>query len=308
MHAPALDLIGRSPLVHLPRLSPKPGIEIFAKLEGQNPSGSVKDRIASGLVAAAEARGDLKPGDTIVEATTGNTGIALAMVSRQKGYKACTILPRGVAPSIKDLLELLGVDIIWCEPSAGMKGCIDRAQRLAAERGYYPLSQFGNPENVEIHYRTTGAEIVAAIPDVTVFVAGIGTGGTIMGVGRRLREINPSVRIIGVEPRVGDHLQGLRSLDEGYIPPLLDLGSLHGRYMVNSAQALEAARRVAAREGLIVGVSSGATLHAAMRVAETMERGNIVVMFSDSGWKYLPAHPWEAARAGDASLDDVHWW
>lgn len=303
-----LDLIGSTPLVELRRLSPKPSVRIFAKLEGQNPSGSVKDRIAAGLVRQAEARGDIAPGGTLVEATTGNMGIALALVGRQRGYQVHTVIPKGVAPSIQDILELMRVEITWCEPRIGMKGAIDLAQSLARERGWYALRQFASPGNVEIHDQTTGREIVDALPDLDVFIAGIGTGGTLMGVGRRLKAHDPRIRVIGVEPRVGERLQGLRSLEEGFIPPLLDLGRLDGRYLVDSARALDAAARVAEEEGLLVGVSSGATLVAALRVADTMSSGKIVVMFSDGGFKYLPAHPWEAARKGDKELDDIHWW
>ena len=303
-----LDLIGGTPLVELPRLSPKPGVRIFAKLEGQNPSGSVKDRIVLAMVEAAERRGDLKPGDTIVEASSGNTAIALAMVGKHKGYGVRVVLPEGVAPSIADILQLYGAEITWCQAPAGMKGAIDLARSLADAHGYYPLGQFTDPTNVEIHYRTTGLEIVRALPQVDVLVAGIGTGGTIMGVGRRLRETNPNVRVVGVEPRMGERLQGLRSLAEGYVPPLLDLGQLDARFLVDSASALEATRRVVQTEGILAGVSSGATLHVAFRVAQGMERGNIVVMFSDGGWKYLPASPWDAARRGAEALDEIHWW
>lgn len=303
-----LRLIGGTPLVELRRLSPREGVRIFAKLEGQNPTGSVKDRIAAGLVLLAEERGELSPGATIVEATTGNMGIALALVARQRGYEVRVVVPRGVAPSIPDILGCLGVDITWCEPRAGMKGAIDVAMAMAADHGYYPLRQFANPSNVAIHYASTGAEIVTALPRVDIFVAGIGTGGTLMGVGRRLREAYPGVRIVGVEPRLGERLQGLRSLEEGFIPPLLDLEKLDGRFLIDSARALDAARRVACEEGLMVGVSSGATLTAALKVSETLASGTIVVMFSDSGYKYLPARPWEAARAMDSALDDIHWW
>ncbi len=306
--ATVLSLVGDTPLVELPHLSPRPGVRIFAKLEGQNPSGSVKDRIALALVEAAERRGDLKPGATIVEASSGNTAIALAMVGKQKGYGVHVVIPEGVAPSIKDILELYGVGITWCEPRGGMKGAVDLAQRMAEERGYYPLRQFFDAANTEAHYQTTGREIQDALERVDVFVAGIGTGGTVMGVGRRLRERDPDVRIIGVAPRMGERLQGLRSLSEGFMSTLLDLKTLDGRYLMDSATATQAARRVVETEGILAGVSSGACLAAALRVAEKMKRGNIVVMFSDGGWKYLPARPWDAAEKGEAALDETHWW
>ena len=308
MTSELLGLIGNTPLVELPRFSPKPGIRIFAKLEGQNPSGSVKDRIVLAMVEQAEQSGVLKPGDTIVEASSGNTGIALAMVGRQKGYNVKVVIPRQVAPSIKDILDLYEAEVVWCEPFAGMKGAIDIAREQASADGHYLLGQFSGATNVQTHYNRTGREIVEALPDVDVFVAGIGTGGTVMGVGKRLREANPDVRIIGVEPRLGEQVQGLRSLSEGFIPPLLDLDQLDGRFLVDSASAMETAHNVIRAEGIMAGVSAGATLHAALRVAERMDKGNIVVMFSDGAWKYLPAQPWAAAAEGDESLDETHWW
>ena len=303
-----LGLIGDTPLVELARLAPKPGIRLFAKLEGQNPTGSVKDRIVLGMVEAAERRGELKPGDTIVEASSGNTAISLAMVGKQKGYSIRVVIPRGVAPSVGDILRLYGADVTWCKPNVGLKGAIDLALSMAQRHGYYPLRQFDNPINVEVHYQTTGREIAEALPEVELFIGGIGTGGTLMGVGRRLRESNPGVRVVGVEPRMGERLQGLRSLAEGYVPPLLDLEHLDGRFLIDSASAIQASHAVAQAEGILAGVSSGATLCAALRLAERMEKGNIVVMFSDGGWKYLPARPWSAARRGSRSLDEVHWW
>jgi cysteine synthase B len=304
----ALNIIGNTPLVELPHLSPKRGVRIFAKLEGQNPSGSIKDRIVLAMVEEAEGRGDLKPGDTIIEASSGNTAIALALVAKQKGYGVHVIIPGEVAPSIGDLLELYGARITWCEPKAGMKGAIELARDLAQAPRCHYLGQFDNRINLETHYRTTGPEIARALPEVDFLVAGIGTGGTIMGVGRRLRESNPGVKVIGVEPRMGEALQGLRSLSEGYLPPLLDLKQLDGRFLVDSATAIEASHKIIDREGILAGVSSGATLHVALRVARDIDKGNIVVMFSDGGWKYLPARAWDAARAGSEALDETHWW
>ena len=303
-----LHNIGRTPLIELKHLSPRPGVRLFAKLEGQNPSGSVKDRVAMALVESLEARHALKPGDTLIEASTGNTAIALAMVARQRGYHLKVVIPHGVVPSIADILELYGVGIVWVRPKAGMQGAIDEANRLAAENGWYAVGQFDNPLNVDTHYRTTGAEIARGLPRVDVFVAGIGTGGTLMGVGRRLREHNPKVKLIGVEPRLGECLQGLRSLEEGFRPPLLDLDALDGRFLVGSDKAIEAANRIIQLEGIMAGVSSGAVLTAALRVAERLERGNIAMMFSDSGWKYLPSRPWDAAKRGEQDLDQIHWW
>ena len=303
-----LGLVGNTPLVELTRMSPKPGVRIFAKLEGQNPSGSIKDRIALAMIEKAETEGRLRRGGSIVEASSGNTAIALALVGKQKGYAVRVVIPGEVAPSIGDLLHLYGAEITWCEPRAGMKGAIDLALEMSRSEGFHYAGQFDNRINLRTHYHHTGAEIAAALPSVDVFVAGIGTGGTITGVGRRFREINPQVKIVGVEPRMGESLQGLRSLSEGYVPPLLDLGLLDRRFLVDNATAIDMSRCIVEHEGILAGISAGAALHAAYRVAEDMDRGNIVVMFSDGGWKYLPARPWDAARAGSEALDDTHWW
>ncbi len=290
-------LVGRTPLIELRNLSPRSGVRLFAKLEGQNPSGSVKDRIAVAMLDAAEA-------------STGNTAIALAALAPRRGYRVRVVLPKGIVPSIADILDLYGAEIEWCEPEAGMRGAIRRVQEMAEQPGYYAVGQFSDPANVHCHYATTGDEIVRAMGEtsVDVFVAGIGTGGTITGVARRLREEWPNVQVVGVEPRLGERLQGLRSLSEGYIPPLLDLGLLNRRFLVDSASAIAAAREVMRAEGVFAGVSSGAALHTALRVAEGMESGNIVMMFSDGAWKYLPSRPWDAAGADAEALDEVHWW
>ncbi len=306
--SPLLKLVGNTPLVELRAISPKPGVRIYAKLEGQNPTGSIKDRVALALVEAAERRGELMPGDTIVEASSGNTGIALAFVAKQRGYKAHIVLPRGVAPSIYDLLRMYDVEMTWCEADGGMRRAIDTAQELAAARGFKPLGQFTERANVDVHYKSTGAEILKDVPEVDVFIAGIGTSGTIMGVGKRLREARPNVRIIGIEPKLGERLQGLRSLEEGFLPPLLDLKALDGRFIVDSASAFDCAKRVARAEGILAGASAGATLHVAFKVAERIEKGNIVVMFADGGWKYLPSRPWDVPAKGDDQLDEIHWW
>ena len=304
----ALQLIGTTPLVELSHVATNPKVRIYAKLEGQNPSGSIKDRVVLGLLEAAEQRGDLKSGDTIVEASSGNTAIALAMIGRRKGYAVRVCVPENVAPSISDVLELYGASVHWTDGALGMEGAIDGARRMADEGGHYLLGQFTDPANVETHYRTTGLEIAQALPRIDAFVAGVGTGGTIMGVGRRLREVHPGVRIVGVEPRPGERVQGLRSMTEGFVPPLLDLASLDGRFLVDSATAIQAARMVVSKEGLLAGVSAGATFHVALRLAEQMNEGTIVAMFADAAWKYLPARPWEAAQAAASTLDETHWW
>jgi [CysO sulfur-carrier protein]-thiocarboxylate-dependent cysteine synthase len=300
--------VGGTPLVELTRLSPKPGIRLYAKVEGQNPSGSVKDRIALAMIEELERTRGLRPGDTLVEASTGNTAIALALVARQRGYQLKVVVPQGVVPSIQDVLSLYGVEIVWAAPRCGMLGAIETAEQLARDNGWHAVRQFSNPVNAATHHRTTGAEIAAALPRVDVLVAGIGTGGTLMGVGRRLRERDPSVRLVGVEPRMGERLQGLRSMDEGFHPPLVDLALLSRRFLVGSADALRAMRRIVEVEGIPAGVSSGAALHAALRVAADMDEGVFVLMFSDSAWKYLPARPWDAVAQGDVQLDETHWW
>ena len=301
-------LIGNTPLIAMPHLSTRPGVTIYAKLESQNPTGSIKDRIVHKMIQDAERYGSIKPGDTIVEASSGNTAIALAMIGKQRNYKIHVVIPNDVAPSIADILKLYGTKVTWCNSRVGMKGAIETAITLARDNGYHYLDQFDNEANINAHYETTGIEICDALPAVDVFVAGIGTGGTIMGVGRRLREVNPHVRLIGVTPRMGERLQGLRTFSEGYVPPLLDLNFLDGRFLVDTATAANAARLVVEKEGILAGISSGATLSVALRLAQNMTEGNIVVMFSDGGWKYLPASPWDAASAGSDSLDEIHWW
>lgn len=289
-------------------MSPTPRVRIFAKLEGLNPSGSIKDRVVLALIRDAEASGRLSPGAMIVEASSGNTAISLAMIGRHLGYRVKVVVPTEAVPSIADLIDLYGAEMEWAEPAVGMTGAIARAKTIADEQGAFYLGQFESPANVEVHYSGTGAEILTQLPRVDAFVAGMGTCGTLMGVGRRLREANPNVRVVGVEPRLGEKLQGLRSLGEGFTPPLLDLSAMDRRYLVDSATAIDWARRVIGREGVMAGMSSGATTHAACRLAEEMDEGVIVAMFADSGWKYLPARPWAAAEKGDESLDDTYWW
>jgi len=305
-----IDLVGDTPLVELRRIEAPAGVRLFAKLEGHNPSGSVKDRIARRLVLDAEERGVLRPGMTLIEASTGNTGIALTMVARQRGYRVIIVLPEGVVPAIPQILRTLGAELVWCPPDAGTRGAIETAERLARERDdAWAVQQFKQPLNVETHYATTGAEIVRDLDRIDVFVAGIGTGGTLMGAGRRVREAFPRARIVGLEPHLGEYLQGLRSLDDSFQPPLLDLSQLNGRWIVTAAESLRAAKLVAEREGILVGVSSGAALHVGLKEAARLPGGgNVVMMFADSGWKYLPAQPWEAATRGEAGLDEVHWW
>jgi [CysO sulfur-carrier protein]-thiocarboxylate-dependent cysteine synthase len=306
-----LEHVGDTPLVELRRLDLKPGVRIFAKLEGQNPTGSVKDRIVRRMLQVARRQGSLRPGATIVEATTGNTGIALAMLGRQLGYTVKVVVPENVFPEIANMLSVYGAEIVWVPAEQGVK----RAMDLAREHGWFILDQFANEENSRAHYEGTGAEILADLPRVDIFIAGLGTGGTIMGTGRRLKEANPETRVVAVEPHPGNFVQGLRSLDDGYIPPILDVHMLDGRVLVRSRHAFRHAYELIRREGIFSGVSSGAVLHAALKFARRIERGNIVCLFADAGWKYLGTSIWNAPPTGvvnddgdDDSMDDVIWW
>jgi cysteine synthase len=309
VYSDILQVIGHTPLVELSRLSPNPRVRILAKLEGQNPSGSLKDRIALEMVEDGERRGELKPGATILEPSSGNTGIALAMVGRLKGYGVKVVIPENVSVERRQLLELFGAEVVLSDGSKGSNGAIDRAWELSKEGTYYMPYQYGNAANPRAHYQTTGQEIVDDAPDVDVFVAGLGTGGTLMGVGRRLKEHNPKVRVIAVEPEQGDLVQGLRSLEDGFIPPILDLDFLDGKIMCNSADALRGERLLAMSEGIFSGISSGAVIYGAMRVAQRLEQGTIVALLADGGWKYLSTGLW--AKAPETFSEDMAsklWW
>ena len=310
LYADSLESIGRTPLVELHHYSPKPGVRLFAKLEGQNPTGSVKDRIAREMVLAAERDGRLRQGDTLVAASTGNTGIALAMVGRLRGYTVRVVMPENVAPEIMSSLAAFGAQVERVPAQQGMRRAIDLARELAGREGWLSLDQFSDPDNARAHYETTGREILEELPQVDVFVAGLGTGGTLMGVGRRLKEANPRTQVIAAEPYPGSQLQGLRSLAEGFIPPILDLGLLDGKILVRSGPAFRAAAELMRREAIFAGVSSGAVLHAALKVAQRLSRANMVLLLADSGWKYLSTNLWTAPPPADQSeeLDDIVWW
>lgn len=309
IYADILQAIGHTPLIQLQHLSPKPEVRIFAKLEGQNPSGSVKDRIALAMIERAEQRGELKPGATILEPSSGNTGIALAMIGRLKGYAVKIVMPESASLERRQLLELFGAEVVLSEGSKGSNGSIELAQRLLGEGPYFMPYQYGNPANAEAHYRTTGAEIIDALPEVDVFVGGLGTGGTLMGVGRRLKEHNPKARTIAVEPEQGDLVQGLRNLNDGFIPPILDLDLLDGKIVCNSTDALRAERLLAHSEGIFGGISSGAVIYGALRVAQRLERGTIVVLLADGGWKYLSTGLWtKDPKAFSEDMASKLWW
>jgi [CysO sulfur-carrier protein]-thiocarboxylate-dependent cysteine synthase len=307
--------IGNTPLVELPTFSPRPGVRIWAKLEGANPSGSVKDRVALAMLDAAEATGDLWPGTerVIIEPTSGNTGIALAMLASRRGYKFLAVLPENVSIERRQLLELYGASLDFSPGELGTNGSIKRAQELLNEhpdRFYMPY-QYGNAANPGAHYATTGPEILRDLPSITHFVAGLGTGGTLTGTGRRLKQDKPDVQVVAAEPHPGDGVQGLRSLDEGFIPPVLDPTVLDRKILVTSDDSLVMTRRLSSQEGVFAGISSGAVLHAALRVARGVEadQADIVCLFADSGWKYLSLGVWtHPVDQAQASIRDKVWW
>ncbi|MBI4307488.1 MAG: cysteine synthase family protein [Chloroflexi bacterium] len=287
-----LEAIGHTPLVELQRMSPKDSVRIYAKLEGQNPSGSLKDRIARYMIERAEAEGKLTKDRVILEPTSGNTGISLAMVARFKGYKIKVVMPENVSPERRQLLAAFGAEVILTDGSRGTNGAIEVAQELAKDDLYFLPYQYGNPANPLAHYETTAVEILQDLSRVDVFIAGLGTGGTLMGVGRRLKEKNLETKVIAVVPHPEDTIQGLRRLEDGFIPPILDLKLLDGRIMVESKDAFRLTRELMEREGLFAGISSGSVVYAAQRVARRMESGNIICLLADGGWKYLSTGLW----------------
>ena len=294
LYSSILDAIGNTPMVELRRLQPRPSVQLFAKLEGQNPTGSLKDRIVKNMLEAAETAGLLSPGATILEPTSGNTGVSLAMIAYYKGYRVKVIMPDNVTDERRQLLEAYGAEIVWSDGEKGTNGAIELAQEiLAAEPDrYFMPYQYGNEANPRAHYESTGVEIINDLPDVDVFIAGLGTAGTLMGVGRRLKEHNPAVRVIAVVPHPEERIQGLRSLEEGFIPPILDPNLLDGQFIVTSLESFRMARALMETEGIFAGISSGAVIACALRVAERMETGKIVCLLADGGWKYLSTGLW----------------
>lgn len=289
-----LATIGNTPVVELQNMSPRASVRIFAKLEGHNPTGSVKDRIALKMIEQAALDGELSKNRTILEPTSGNTGISLAMVGRLKGYNVSVVMPENVSAERSQLLEAYGAGIIPSDGSLGTNGSIEVAQALVEKNphDYLMLYQYGNSGNPDAHYETTGQEIVEALPDADMFVAGLGTGGTLMGVGRRLKEHNPDVKIVAVAPEPEDFISGLRDLEEGFIPPILDLNLLDSRMLVSSFDAFRTAKELLHQEGIFAGVSSGSVVHGAVKQAERMDSGNIVCLLADGGWKYLSTSLW----------------
>jgi cysteine synthase B len=288
-----LDLIGNTSLVNIDPLSPNPNVRMFAKLEGQNPGGSSKDRIAKKMIEMAEADGTLKPGATILEPSSGNTGIGLALIARVKGYKLRVVMPENVSPERRQLLEIFGAEITNSPGEEGSNGAIRRAQEIAADDpSYVFLYQYGNPANPLAHYEGTGPEIWRDCPEVDTFVAGLGTSGTLMGVGKYLKEQNPAIQVVAVEPPAGEQVQGLRSLDDGFVPPIFDSSLIDRRMIVRPRESVEWLRVLLNKTGIFSGISCGAAVAGAVKVAERMDSGTIVVVLPDGGWKYLSSGAW----------------
>jgi cysteine synthase B len=289
-----LDTIGNTPLVRLARFSPRPGVNVYAKLEGQNPTGSVKDRIAVYMIRAAEASGELTPDKTVLEPTSGNTGISLAMVCRAKGYRLLCVLPDNVTQEREALLRAFGAEVVYAENATSTNDAVFKAQRmLEVDQGaYFMPYQYGNANNPRAHYETTGPEILRDLPETDVFVAGLGTGGTLTGAGRYLKDNRPGVKVIAAVPHPGDLVQGLRAIEEGFIPPVLDESVLDGRIVVDSVSAFRMAKDLMEKEAIFAGISAGAVLTVALRTAARLERGNIVALLADGGWKYLSTGLW----------------
>jgi [CysO sulfur-carrier protein]-thiocarboxylate-dependent cysteine synthase len=300
-----LGLIGNTPLVELPRLSPKPAVRLYAKLEGQNPTGSIKDRVALSMIEKAETTGELEPGRELLEPTSGNTGIALALVAKLKGYRLTCVLPENATEERRRLLRLYGAEIVESPGAEGSNGAVRVALELAErEPRYFMPFQYANAANPRAHYDGTGAEIAAALDRVDVLVAGLGTGGTLMGAGERLRESFPDVVVAAAEPLPGDPVMGLRSLDDGYVPPILDVAKLDRKLLVSNDDAVAGVRALLDEEGIFAGVSSGAVLHVARRLAAELEEGVVVCVLADGGWKYLSAGFWDDGEIDEAKL----WW
>jgi cysteine synthase B len=290
--ASLVDSLGNTPLVGLPSLSPSADVRLWAKLEDHNPTGSIKDRAAIKMIEAAEKEGLLAPGATILEPTSGNTGISLAMVAAQRGYRLICVMPENTSVERRQLLEMYGAQVIFSPAAGGSNQAVAVAKGLAAEHDdWVMLYQYGNPANAEAHYEGTGPEILADLPSITHFVAGLGTTGTLMGVSRYLREHKPDVRVIAAEPRYGELVYGLRNIDEGFIPELYDASLLDGRFSVGPQEAVRRTRELVQQEGIFAGISTGAILHAALGIADKEvaagRRADIAFVVADGGWKYL---------------------
>ena len=304
-----LEAIGNTPLVELPRLSPQPGVRIFAKLEGRNPTGSVKDRVAKFMIDAAEAEGAIAPGQTLLEPTSGNTGISLAMICRRKGYPLKVVMPDNVTEERTQLLLMYGAEIVYSEGAKGSNGAVELALEMAeADASYYMPYQYGNEANPRAHYEGTAKEILDELDDVTAFIGGLGTGGTLMGNGRRFKEVNPETKIVAAEPMQGELVQGLRSLDDGFIPPIIDLNLLDRKIMVSNMDAIIWTRKLLEEEGMFAGVSAGAIAYVANRIANELDEGNVVFLVPDDGWKYLSSGVYTKPLDELKDIDSTVWW
>src|SRR3989440_828873 len=305
-----VQAIGHTPLVELKRLSPKPGVRIWAKLESHNPTGSVKDRVARSLIEDAEEKGLIRPGQTILEPTSGNTGISLAMICGRKGYSLKVVMPENVTKERSGLLRMYGAEIVYSEGSKGSNGAVELALDMAEkDSSYYMPYQYGNQANPNAHYHGTALEILEELDEVSAFVAGLGTGGTLMGVGRRLKEeLGEDVKIVAAEPKQGEPVQGLRSLDDGFIPPIIDLSLLDRKIFVTNRDAILWTRRLLDEEGIFAGVSSGAIARVAHRIAGELDEGNVVFIVADDGWKYLSSGLYTKAVDEIEALESTLWW
>jgi len=302
--------IGNTPLIELSRLSPKPGVRIWAKMESRNPTGSVKDRVARALIEDAEMKGALGNGMTILEPTSGNTGISLAMICSRKGYPLKVVMPDNVTPERTQLLRMYGAEIVYSDGTQGSNGAVAMALEMATDdASYYMPYQYGNPANPAAHYNGTALEILEELDDVAAFVAGLGTGGTLMGNGRRLKEaFGDAVKIVAAEPMQGEPVQGLRSLDDGFIPPIIDLSLLDRKIFVTNRDAILWTRKLLDEEGIFAGVSSGAIASIAVRIAGELDEGNVVFVVCDDGWKYLSSGLYTLPVDEIANLDSTVWW
>ena len=303
-----VESIGNTPLVELPRLAPKPDVRIYAKLEGHNPTGSVKDRVAKAMIEAAEAEGAIEPGQTILEPTSGNTGIALAMICRRKGYPLKVVMPDNVTEERTQLLRMYGADIVYSEGAKGSNGAVEVALEMAEQPNFYMPYQYGNEANPLAHYNGTAVEILDELDSVAAFVGGLGTGGTLMGNGRRLKEADPETLIVAAEPMQGELVQGLRSLDDGFIPPIIDLSILDRKIMVSNRDAIVWTKKLLEEEGVFAGVSGGAVARVAARIGGELESGNVVFLVPDDGWKYLSSGVYTKPLEEIENLDTTVWW
>ena len=304
-----LQAIGNTPLVGMPRMSPKPGVRLWAKLEGTNPTGSTKDRIALKMVETAEVSGELTADKTILEPTSGNTGIALAMVAARKGYRLTVVIPDNASEERIGLLRLFGAEIVFSDGDKGTNGSIEVARALAQDEKYYMPFQYGNPANPLAHQEGTAQEIIRDLPELTHFVAGMGTGGTLTGAGRGLHAHNPDVKVVAAEPELGDLVYGLRSLDAGFVPPIFDPSEIDRKFLVDSSSSLRTNRELTSSEGIFAGISSGAVVYVAQRIANEIDEGDIVCLLPDGGWKYLSTEAWaEDLATAEKGVAESLWW